>query len=80
MTTTEFGSYTAKLTDGPLEGRTVRTEFTQAGEPLAQLEIPAGTTKRYVYLRGSGVEYNGEGDNARLPSAVDYRYIESRLG
>jgi hypothetical protein len=80
MTTTEFGSYTAKLTDGPLEGRTVRTEFSQAGEPLAQLEIPAGAAKRYVYLRGSGVEYNGEGENAALPSAVDYRFVESRLG
>jgi hypothetical protein len=80
MASTEFGSYTAKLTDGPLEGRTVRTDFTDDGEPLARLEIPVGSAKRYLYMRGSGVEYNGEGRNAALPSAVDYRFIEARLG
>jgi hypothetical protein len=79
MASTEYGSYTAKLTDGPLEGRTVRTAFTEAGEPLAHLEIPAGSTKRYLYMRGSGVEFNGEGEHAALPSAVDYRFIEARL-
>ncbi|CAD5992523.1 hypothetical protein [Agreia sp. COWG] len=79
MTSTEYGSYTAKLTDGPLEGRTVRTAFSESGEPLARLEIPAGTSKHYLYTRGSGVEFNGEGDRAALPSAVDYRFIEARL-
>jgi hypothetical protein len=80
MASTEYGSYTAKLTDGPLEGRTVRTAFTESGEPLAHLEIPVGSTKHYLYMRGSGVEFNGEGANAALPSAVDYRFIEARLG
>ena len=80
MSSTDRGSYTAKLTDGPLEGRTVRTAFSEGGEPLARLEIPATGSKRYLYLRASGVEFNGEGDDAARPSAVDYRFIEAQIG
>jgi hypothetical protein len=77
MTTTEFGSYTAKLTDGPLEGKTVRTAFTAEGEPQARIEIPAGSEKRYLYTRGSGIEFDAESENGQQPSAVDYRFLQA---
>ncbi|MFB2581034.1 hypothetical protein ACEXQD_07260 [Herbiconiux sp. P15] len=68
------GSYTAKLTDGPMEGKTIRTDFTDAGEPQARITIPAASsTKHYLYRRASGLEF---ADSER-PSAVDYRYVQS---
>jgi len=74
MAPIESGSYTAKFTDGPLEGKTIRTDFTPAGDPQARLTIPASSdSKQYLYRRASGVEY---GDSDR-PSAVDYRYVEA---
>lgn len=74
MAPIENGSYTAKFTDGPLEGKTIRTEFTSSGDPQARLTIPgASDSKKYLYRRASGVEY---GDSDR-PSAVDYRYVEA---
>ncbi|MGO7983537.1 hypothetical protein ACC691_37455 [Rhizobium johnstonii] len=45
--------YTAKLTDGPLEGRTVTTAFLDSGDPQPRIEIPAPAGgKRYLYSRG----------------------------
>lgn len=49
MGTPATGTYTAKLTDGPLEGKTITTEFLESGDPRPRLEIPADTgTKRYL--------------------------------
>ncbi|MFB2555219.1 hypothetical protein [Herbiconiux liangxiaofengii] len=74
MSPVDKGSYTAKFTDGPLEGKTIRTDFTDAGEPQARLSIPAASsTKQYLYRRASGLEF---ADSDR-PSAVDYRYVEA---
>ncbi len=72
--TLENTSYTAKLADGPLEGKTVRTDFTDAGEPQARLSIPApANQKTYLYRRSAGLEF---ADSDR-PSAVEYRYVEA---
>ncbi|GAA2249783.1 hypothetical protein N1031_19600 [Herbiconiux moechotypicola] len=74
MTPIGSGSYTAKLTDGPLEGKTIRTDFTSSGEPQARLTVPAGSTaKHYLYRRAAGVEFT----DSERPSAVDYRYVEA---
>jgi hypothetical protein len=74
MAATENDSYTAKFTDGPLEGKTIRTDFTETGEPQARLTIPAASSaKKYLYRRSSGLEF---GESER-PSAVDYRYVEA---
>lgn len=78
MTLAETGSYTAKLTDGPLEGTTVRTTFTPSGDPLARLEIPQGDGKTYLYvLGGSGLEFDGESGPGDRPSAVGYRFLRT---
>ncbi|GAB3616205.1 hypothetical protein GCM10027416_07620 [Okibacterium endophyticum] len=69
MNTTE-SSYTAKLTDGPLEGKTISTEFLESGDPRPSIEIPAGS-KTYVYARSAGQEFEA----SDRPSAVDYRYL-----
>ena len=73
------GTYTAKLTDGPLEGKTVTTEFLESGDPRPRLEIPAAGHKRYLYLRGAGLEF-GSTEFPERPTAVDYRYIEALFG
>ncbi|MEJ3404911.1 hypothetical protein WDJ51_09210 [Rathayibacter sp. YIM 133350] len=74
-----MSTYTAKLTDGPLEGRTITTDFLDSGDPQPRLEIPAGTgQKRYLYVRTAGREFSTEGEDR--PSAVDYRYLESLVG
>ncbi|MFC6354681.1 hypothetical protein [Luethyella okanaganae] len=76
MDTSTAGTYTAKLTDGPLEGKTITTSFLDSGDPQPRLEIPAESgTKRYLYVRGSGIEF-GDASGER-PSAVDYRYREA---
>lgn len=67
-------TYTAKLTDGPLEGRTITTEFLEGGDPRPRLEIP-GAGKHYLYVRGSGLEFDGDG--TQRPTAVEYRYLEA---
>ncbi|TFC50829.1 hypothetical protein E3T26_08215 [Cryobacterium sp. TMT1-21] len=77
MATTATGTYTAKLTDGPLEGKTVTTEFLESGDPRPRLEIPADSgKKRYLYMRGAGLEF-GSSEFPERPTAVDYRFIEA---
>jgi hypothetical protein len=76
MATASTGTYTAKLTDGPLEGKTITTEFLESGDPQPRIKIPADSgSKRYLYARGSGVEFDGEG--SERPTAVAYRYLEA---
>ncbi|MHA7987357.1 hypothetical protein ACX9R5_16280 [Rathayibacter sp. CAU 1779] len=78
MGTSTNGAYTAKLTDGPLEGRTITTDFLDSGEPQPRLEISASSgDKRYVYSRSGGVEFASDSADSDRPSAVDYRYIEA---
>ncbi|QDZ16357.1 hypothetical protein [Humibacter ginsenosidimutans] len=78
MGATTNGAYTAKLTDGPLEGKTIATDFLDSGEPQARLEISApGGGKSYVYTRSGGVEYASESGDSTRPTAVDYRYLET---
>ncbi len=80
MTLAETGNYTAKLTDGPLEGTTVRTPFTASGDPLARLEIPQGDGRAYLYvLGGSGLEFSGESGTGDRPSAVGYRFLRTEI-
>ncbi|MDH6235840.1 hypothetical protein [Cryobacterium sp. CG_9.6] len=78
METTQ-GRYTAKLTDGPLQGKTITTEFLDSGDPRARIEIPAEAGKRYLYTRGSGLEYEGSSIPVR-PTAVEYRFLEAIFG
>lgn len=67
-------TYTAKLLDGPLEGKTMTAEFLESGDPQPRIEIPSDVVgKRYVYARSAGLEFESSG----LPSAVDYRYLEA---
>ncbi|MRG60456.1 hypothetical protein GE115_11350 [Agromyces sp. CFH 90414] len=75
MDTSTAGSYTAKLIDGPLEGKTVATAFADSGDPRARLELPGDSGKRYVYSRGGGLEFSAEDDSR--PTAVEYRFIET---
>ncbi|QAY74672.1 hypothetical protein ET445_16370 [Agromyces protaetiae] len=75
MDTTSAVSYTAKLIDGPLEGRTVATAFLDSGDPQARIELNADGGKRYVYSRAGGLEFDGA-DSDR-PTAVEYRFIET---
>ena len=70
------GTYTAKLTDGPLEGTTVTTEFLDSGDPRPRLEIPAEKGKRYLYARSAGLEFDSP-EHPEQPSAVDYRYLQA---
>ena len=76
MGTPAQGTYTAKLTDGPLEGKTVTTEFLESGDPRPRLEIPADKGKRYLYARSAGLEFDSP-EHPDKPSAVDYRYLEA---
>ena len=61
-------TYTAKLIDGPLEGKTIATGFLDSGDARPRLEIsaPAGS-KHYLYVRASGTEpvirVMGEGED-----------------
>jgi hypothetical protein len=78
MATTSTTTYTAKLTDGPLEGTTIATEFLDAGVPRPRLEIPVGvSSKRYLYVRSSGIEFASDDALDERPSAVEYRYLEA---
>lgn len=72
-TTTVGGNYTAKLVDGPLEGKTIAASFLDSGDPQGRLVIPANDRgKKYVYRRGEITEFvEGTG----VPGAVDYRYF-----
>lgn len=75
MDTSSHGSYTAKLIDGPLEGKTVATAFLDSGDPRPRLELSTDAGKHYIYSRSSGLEFETPGDSH--PSAVDYRFIET---
>ncbi len=75
MDTSSASSYTAKLVDGPLEGRTVSTAFLESGDPRPRLELNADKGKRYIYTRGAGLEFTRDDDDR--PTAVDYRYLET---
>jgi len=75
MDTTPAGSYTAKLIDGPLEGKTVATSFLDSGDPQPRITLNGEAGKRYVYSRGGGLEFESAGSSQ--PSAVEYRYIET---
>ena len=80
MTPAEAMSYTAKFIDGPLQGRTRRVDFLAAGDPAPRLEVAADAgeqpSTRFVYVRGSVLEFDeGQPDRER-PSAVEYRYLE----
>lgn len=73
-------TYTAKLIDGPLEGKTISTGFLDSGDARPRLEIsaPAGS-KHYLYVRAAGaeVEFASDDGHGRLPTAVAYRYVET---
>ncbi|GAA1942438.1 hypothetical protein [Agromyces allii] len=75
METSTTSSYTAKLIDGPLEGKTVATAFLETGEPRPRLELSGEHGKRYVYSRAGGLEFSSENDDR--PSAVEYRFLET---
>lgn len=75
MDTSSASSYTAKLIDGPLEGKTVATAFLETGDPRPRLELSAEKGKRYIYTRGDGLEFTGEDDER--PTAVEYRFVET---
>jgi hypothetical protein len=78
MATTSTTTYTAKLTDGPLEGKTIATEYLGTGDPRPRLEIPSHTAgKRYLYIRSSSIEFASDDALDRRPSAVEYRYLEA---
>ncbi|WP_348786736.1 hypothetical protein [Leifsonia sp. NPDC080035] len=79
MATTSMTTYTAKLIDGPLEGKTIATSFLDSGDLRPRLEIPGMSGgKRYLYVRASGAEIEyGMGDGGGSPSAVAYRYVET---
>jgi hypothetical protein len=75
MDTSTTDSYTAKLIDGPLEGKTVATAFLESGDPRPRIELNADPGKRYIYSRGAGMEFAAAGDDR--PTAVEYRFVET---
>ena len=75
MSTSVATHYTAKLVDGPLEGKTISVEFLESGEPKPSIGIPATGSKSYIYARTSDVEFDREGSDR--PSAVAYRFREA---
>jgi hypothetical protein len=78
MGTSSSGAYTAKLTDGPLEGKTITTDFLESGEAQPRLKIPvSGGGKHYVYTRSGGVEYASDAGDGGRPTAVAYRFVEA---
>ncbi len=78
MSATNSGTYTAKLTDGPLEGKTIRTDFTASGDPQPRLTIPTDVeSKQYLYTRGTGFEFGADSALSERPNAVDYRFVQA---
>lgn len=77
MSASTTGNYTAKLTDGPLEGKTLAADFLDSGDPRPTVEIAAQGGKTYVYARTAGQEFDAE-DSDR-PSAVNYRYLTTNF-
>lgn len=76
MTTSTARTYTAKLTDGPLEGKTLSADFLESGEPRPTVDI-AAQGKTYVYARTSGQEF--ESEDSDRPTAVNYRYLTTNF-
>ena len=76
MSASTTRTYTAKLTDGPLEGKTLSADFLDSGDPRPTVDIPA-QGKTYVYARSSGQEFELEGSDR--PSAVNYRYLTTNF-
>ncbi|GAA4166071.1 hypothetical protein GCM10022286_30120 [Gryllotalpicola daejeonensis] len=73
-TATAGGTYTAKLLDGPLEGRTVAAKFLDNGTPQGRIVLPANDRgKKYVYRRNGDISEFADGTGA--PGAVDYAYF-----
>ena len=78
MATTSMTTYTAKLIDGPLEGKTIALSFLDSGDPRPRLEVPTPTEgKHYLYIRSAGIEYASDDALDGRPSAVEYRYLET---
>lgn len=72
--TTARGTYTAKLLDGPLEGKTVAANFLDSGDPQGRIVLPANDRgKKYVYRRNGEISEFVDGTGA--PGAVDYSYL-----
>lgn len=83
MATTSMTTYTAKLIDGPLEGKTIATAFLDEGGLRPLLTLPTVTSgKHYIYVRATGTEVEyAPGDSAvSRPSAAAYRYLETVFG
>ena len=77
MGTTSTGTYTAKLTDGPLEGKTITAEFLESGDPRPRLEIKAESGgKHYLYTRGGGYA----GIMVTRPQTLGYSLADSPAG
>ena len=75
MSTPVDTHYTAKLVNGPLEGKTISVEFLDSGEPRPSIGIPSTGNKTYIYARTSDLEFDREGSDR--PSAVAYRFREA---
>ena len=58
----------------------MRVDFMESGDPRPRLEIAADSeeqpSKRFVYVRGSGLEFDEHQPDRERPSAVNYRYLE----
>lgn len=66
-------AYTAKLLDGPLEGKTLRRPYGDETMPTARLEILGSRPgSHYIYLLAGLLEHD-EGSGSR-PTAAGYRY------
>lgn len=72
MDNTSGTRYTAKLMDGPLEGKTITVDFLPSGEVQPTVTVPVDPGKSYLYARTDDMEFDTE-DSDR-PSAVGYRY------
>lgn len=72
MNNTSGSSYTAKLTDGPLEGKTISVGFLPSGDAKPSIEVPVDEGKAYLYTRSGNEEFDSE--DSDQPSAVGYRY------
>jgi hypothetical protein len=73
-------TYTAKLIDGPLEGKTISTGFLDSGDARPRLEISAlQGSKHYLYIRAAGaeLEFASDDGHGQGPTAVSYRYLET---
>ena len=77
MSGSTTSTYTAKLTDGPLEGKTLSADFLESGDPRPTVDIVAQGGKTYVYARTSGQEV--ESEDSEQPTAVNYRYLTTNF-